>query len=89
MDVAGQHFHSALPSLFEAIADATFVAIDFEFSGIPPKSPKDGPRGKPSLQQRYEENKLAAEKYHILQMGITCVGENNYRGMLAPKLLIF
>ncbi|KAL8689323.1 MAG: hypothetical protein Q9224_004664, partial [Gallowayella concinna] len=86
MDVPGRTFNSALASLIEVIADAAFVAIDFELSGIPPKSykdqkaTKDRPTGKPSLQDRYAENKLAAEKYHILQMGITCVGENNYRG---------
>ncbi|KAL8815552.1 MAG: hypothetical protein Q9223_005314 [Gallowayella weberi] len=86
MDVPGLAFNSALPSLVTVIADAAFVAIDFELSGIPPKSykdqkaPRDRSSGKPSLQERYDEYKLAAEKYHILQMGITCVGENNYRG---------
>ncbi|KAL8806747.1 MAG: hypothetical protein Q9182_001145 [Xanthomendoza sp. 2 TL-2023] len=86
MDVSGHAFNSTFPILVEVIADAAFVALDFELSGIPPKShkdpkaPRDRSSGKQSLQDRYEEYKLAAEKYHILQMGITCVGENTYKG---------
>ncbi|KAL8912379.1 MAG: hypothetical protein Q9171_002565 [Xanthocarpia ochracea] len=34
MDVTGQDFYRLLPCLLEAIADAHFVAIDLEFSGI-------------------------------------------------------
>ncbi|MCJ1308345.1 hypothetical protein MMC25_001998 [Agyrium rufum] len=32
--------------------------------------------GKQSMQQRYAEAKEAAEKYHILQIGLTCVTED-------------
>ncbi|KAL8728007.1 MAG: hypothetical protein Q9166_005678 [cf. Caloplaca sp. 2 TL-2023] len=86
MDVTRQTFYSSLPSLLETIADAEFVAIDFELSGIPPKGFKDSQasknrqRGMPALQERYEENKVAAEKYHVMQMGITCVVENIHKG---------
>ncbi|KAL8777011.1 MAG: hypothetical protein Q9213_008040 [Squamulea squamosa] len=87
MDVSGQDFHRLLPSLLEAIADAQFVAIDLEFSGISNQQ-KSGSRaykqyagGKSSLQNRYEEEKVTAERYQVLQMGITCVGENLDRGV--------
>ena len=92
MDVNHRTFHNLLPSLLAAIADAHFVAIDLELSGIPggqinkAKVPGSGSGsrtdGKPSLQERYEETKSAAEKYQVLQMGITCVGENRHRGIV-------
>lgn len=83
MDVTRLLFPDQLPAVIAAIADAHFVAIDLELSGIPShQTNKPGAHGggKPSLQQRYEENKKAAEKYQVLQLGITCVGENNNRG---------
>ncbi|KAL8873587.1 MAG: hypothetical protein Q9174_000979 [Haloplaca sp. 1 TL-2023] len=93
MDVNHRNFHNLLPSLLAAIADAHFVALDLELSGIPggqinkAKVPGSGSRtdGKPSLQERYEETKSAAEKYQVLQMGITCVGENRQRGVYVVR----
>ena len=38
--------------------------------------------GKPSLQQQYEETKIVAETFQVLQVGITCVEEDRDRGML-------
>ncbi|CAL8580912.1 hypothetical protein XPA_006628 [Xanthoria parietina] len=87
MDVTGQDFQRLLPSLLESIADAQFVAIDLEFSGISnqqksrPRAPKQYAGGKASLQDRYEEERSAAEKYQVLQIGITCVGESLNRGL--------
>lgn len=89
MDVTRYTFQHQLPSLIAAIADAHFVAFDLELSGIPGKQSnklrlQDDPAGgKPSLQQRYEETKKAAEEYQVLQLGLTCVGENRDRGNLA------
>lgn len=86
MDVTGQDFHRLLPSLLESIADAQFVAIDLEFSGISnqqksrPRAPKQYAGGKTSLQDRYDDERSAAEKYQVLQIGITCVGESLNRG---------
>ncbi len=86
MDVTGQDFYRLLPSLLEAIADAHFVAIDLEFSGISNqgksrlKVSNQHAGGKASLQSRYEEERTAAHRYQVLQMGITCVGENLDRG---------
>lgn len=93
MDVTRHSFHNQLPALFAAIADAHFVAIDLELSGIPGKQ-INKPRvdggygdGKPSLQQRYEETKKAAETYQVLQLGLTCVGENRDRGSFRDHAL--
>ncbi|KAI4178742.1 MAG: hypothetical protein L6R41_008241 [Letrouitia leprolyta] len=88
MDVTRRTFPSQLPAIISAIADAHFVAIDLELSGIPTSQANklrayDG--GRPSLQERYEENKKAAEKYQILQLGITCVGENLNRGVYVVR----
>lgn len=87
MDVTQQTFHNLLPALIAAIADAHFVTIDLELTGIPSqqinklRAHGDYRDGKPSLQQRYEETKKAAEQYQVLQLGITCVGENRDRGL--------
>ncbi|KAL9015273.1 MAG: hypothetical protein Q9173_000071 [Seirophora scorigena] len=87
MDITRQTFPNQLPYLIAAIANAHFVAIDLELSGIPGKQINElKPRsnGLPSLQQRYEETKKAAEQYQVLQLGITCVGENRDRGTDFP-----
>ncbi|KAL8672079.1 MAG: hypothetical protein Q9168_003439 [Polycauliona sp. 1 TL-2023] len=91
MEVTGQDFHRLLPSILESIADAQFVAIDLEFSGISNqqktrgRAPKQHAGGKASLQDRYAEEKRAAEKYQVLQMGITCVGESLDRGVYVVR----
>ena len=92
MDITRRNFDYALPILLNAIAGAHFVAIDLEFSGIPgrqigrSKGADDGSGGKQTLQQRYEETKRAAETYQVLQMGITCVSEDEDTGMaLIPR----
>lgn len=84
MDVKGIAFQPQLPGLLEAIADAHFVAIDLELSGIQSRSINkpaglvEG--GQQTLQQRYEEVKEAAEKYQVLQIGLTCVKEDRDKG---------
>ncbi|KAI4253718.1 MAG: hypothetical protein LQ352_003516 [Teloschistes flavicans] len=91
MDVTRHTFHGLLPSLIAAIADAHFVAIDLELSGIPgqqinkPRTATPRSDGKPSLQERYAEIKEAAEKYQVLQLGITCAGENRSRGVYVVR----
>ncbi len=93
MDVKASAFQRQLPSVLNAIAAAHFVAIDLELSGIPGQQTKklraagEGSSGKPSLQERYEETKLAAEMYQILQLGITCVEEDGDRGTRVPPRL--
>ena len=86
MDVTGHTFESQLPFIIEAITDSRFVSFDLELSGIPGKQAgqtrTQGKRedGKQTLQERYEETKRAAERYQILQLGLTCVQEDLERG---------
>lgn len=87
MDVSGSNFQSLLPSILDAVATAHFVTIDLELSGIPgqqmnkSRAAGESSSGKPTLQQRYEETKTAAERYQVLQFGITCVDEDKDRGV--------
>ena len=85
MDVTGRTFQSHLFSILGAISRSHFVSFDLEQSGIPGKKFKSRPAGqaedgKQTLQQRYEETKAAAERYHVLQLGLTCVEEDGDRG---------
>ena len=90
MDVLGLDFPAALGQMIDALTRAHFVAIDFELSGIASKQlfkqkvpgvlDDDARSRKQSLQQRYEEAKEAAEKYQILQVGITIVEESDIQG---------
>ena len=94
MEVNCHEFRSRLPSILDAISRAHFVTFDLELSGIPGQQ-MNTPRvhtkqGKPSLQQRYEESKTAAEQFHILQFGLTCVIEEKKKGscpFLRPNFL--
>ena len=85
MDVNNISFRAQLPSILGAIARSRFVSFDLELSGIRGKStrqsrPDGRGDGKQTLQQRYEETKSAAEKYQIIQLGLTCVEEDLDRG---------
>ena len=83
MDITRFSFGAKLPILLKSISLAHFVAIDFEFSGIHTKLPSvrsGADSGKQTLQERYKECKEAAEKYQILQVGITCVEEDKATG---------
>ena len=72
--------------MLRALAKAHFVAVDFELSGIQSKAihkAKGSDKhqgGKQTIQQRYEEAKEAAEKYQILQVGLTIVIEDAETG---------
>lgn len=91
MDVKGNDFRSHLRSILAAISKAHFVSFDLELSGIPgrqrgqPRAPGDAATGKRTLQERYEETKRAAERYQVLQLGLTCVEEDRERGMSQEK----
>ena len=73
MDVSGHDFWASIPTLLQDVQDAVFVAFDTELSGIPTRPYNRGPRGSglPTLEERYADTKTAAEKYHILQLGLT------------------
>lgn len=75
MDVTAQTFPYHLPRILDDLATCCFVSMDFEFSGIATTS--SNPTRKPqSLQARYEEVKNSADKYQILQVGLTICHED-------------
>ncbi|KAK4893039.1 hypothetical protein LTR27_008576 [Elasticomyces elasticus] len=75
MDVDKVSFYPLLLDILTDISEAHFVAIDLELSGVVTKGLNNS-TGKPSLQRRYEETKQAAERYQILQFGLTCVQQD-------------
>lgn len=79
MDVDKYAFQARLLDILLAVGEASFVSFDLELSGVPVFKPGQA-SGRPSLQERYTETKEAAEKYHILQIGLTCVRENDCTG---------
>lgn len=62
-----------LLSTLKRISNAYAVAFDLELSGIPTR--KAG-RDRRTLEDRYADVKEAAEKYHILQLGLTLIEED-------------
>ncbi len=91
MEVNGLAFQSQLPSILRAIARSKFVAFDLELSGIPgrqtgqARAPGRSEDGKQTLQERYTETKKAAERYQIIQLGLTCVEEDLERGVYVTR----
>jgi len=79
MDVSRQDFNAKLDFVLSDISISHFVAIDLELSGIAgqqtnkPRRDVQGLIGLPTLQERYTDIKSAAERYQVLQLGITCV----------------
>ncbi|KAK5128088.1 hypothetical protein LTR85_005205 [Meristemomyces frigidus] len=84
MDADKISFYPLLLDILTDISEAHFVAIDLELSGVPGKQQRPDP-GKPTLQQRYLETKEAAERYQILQIGITCVQQDTDNGKYILK----
>jgi poly(A)-specific ribonuclease len=75
MEVDAASFPHHLLGLFINISEADFVSFDLELSGIPSRLPKKQPRpngGRFTLEERYAETKEGADRYQILQVGITC-----------------
>jgi poly(A)-specific ribonuclease len=74
MEVDAASFPHHLLGLFINISEADFVSFDLELSGIPSRiqdKPARGP-GRFSMEERYQETKMGADRYQILQVGITC-----------------
>ena len=78
MDIQKSHFTQELVRIIEHVADSHFVAFDLEFSGVAGrrKALPGGKRDKLTLQEMYDDVKEAAEKYQILQVGLTVVKED-------------
>jgi poly(A)-specific ribonuclease len=75
MEVDAASFPHHLLGLFINISEADFVSFDLELSGIPSRLPNKKPRpggGRFTLEERYAETREGADRYHILQVGITC-----------------
>ena len=84
MDINQDDWPYALKDMLAALSTAHFVSIDLELSGMSTKTtrPKEESSArKQTLQQRYEELRLAAESYQVLQMGLTVVKEDVERGL--------
>lgn len=79
MEVDKNNFNAHLLPILRSIANADFVAIDLEMSGIATSSKQEN---KPNLQEVYEDVKGAAEKYQVLQVGITCIEKDAELGAL-------
>lgn len=77
MEVDKISFYPLLLDILTDISEAHFVAFDLEMSGVPSKKPRPGRAlGRQTLQERYLETKEAAERYQILQIGLTCVTQD-------------
>ena len=62
MDITKTSFYPLLLDILTDISESYFVAFDLELSGVPVKQPSANRRvGRPSLQERYQEVKEAAE----------------------------
>lgn len=72
MEINNRNFQRNALDIIESIAQSDFVAIDFEFSGVAANAPRATGRVRDSLQERYVQVKAAAEKFTILQVGLTC-----------------
>ncbi|KKK27003.1 hypothetical protein ARAM_007082 [Aspergillus rambellii] len=82
MDVTGHTFPYHLPKILDDLSSCTFVSLDFEFSGIATTVAGRGPQ---SLQQRYQEVKECADKYQILQVGMTTCHEDTLNATYTLK----
>ncbi|MCJ1473203.1 hypothetical protein MMC13_001854 [Lambiella insularis] len=92
MDVDRRSLHWQLQKMLRALAAAHFVAVDFELSGIQSKvlyrlnaASKSTGSNQQTLQERYKEVKEAAERYQILQVGITIVQEDLTTGTYVTR----
>ena len=81
MDLTSQSFAFHLPRILADLATCRFVAIDLEFSGIA-RGQGERAKGSQTLQDRYAETKRAADKYQVLQIGLTTCHEDVETGQI-------
>ena len=84
MDIDKDEWPYALKDMLAALSTAHFVSIDLELSGMSTKTAKqkeETSARRHTLKERYEELRLAAEEYQVLQMGLTIVTEDVERGV--------
>ena len=82
MDVQKAEFPRQIVNIIQHVAESHFVAFDLEFSGVAGrrKVPQGSKRDRLTLQEMYDDVKEAAEKYQILQVGLTIVEEDQNKG---------
>jgi poly(A)-specific ribonuclease len=88
MDIQKSQFPQEVVGIIQHVADSHFIAFDLEFSGIAGrrKAPPGGKRDKLTVQEMYNDLKEAAEKYQILQVGLTVVEEDKEKGENSPAV---
>lgn len=79
MDVTGQSFVYHLPRILDGLATCCFVALDLELSGIA-TNPAGPSTGAQTLQERYNDIREAADRYQVLQIGLTIGHEDPKTG---------
>jgi poly(A)-specific ribonuclease len=84
MDVVDATLNHHLPWILYELASCCFVSLDLEMSGITMSPDKPGGEVQ-TLQERYVEVKAAAEKYQVLQVGLTICRENLVTGVFIQK----
>ncbi len=92
MDIYIRTFEQSVYTVLEAIQESRFVCINLKLTGSPPAIPQVIPAidyQKPTLQQRYEEVKKAAEHYQVVQFGLTCAKEDLHQKRYALSTFNF
>ncbi|KAJ5559006.1 hypothetical protein N7461_002978 [Penicillium sp. DV-2018c] len=84
MDVTALTFAERLPSVLNDISNSCFVSVDYELSGVgfKPNSPQSKTQ---TVEERYVEAKAAAERYQILQVGLTTCHEDKEKATYTLK----
>ncbi|KAJ5120704.1 uncharacterized protein N7515_010092 [Penicillium bovifimosum] len=84
MDVTALTFTECLPSILDDISNSCFVSVDYELSGV--AFAPSGPRLKTqTIEQRYVQTKEVAERYQILQVGLTTCHEDKEKATYTLK----
>lgn len=92
MDINASNFWQQLPVVLEAIADAHFVSIDLEMSGVRVKEKeKKGPPPELTMTRIYRQARHAARTFEIIQVGLTCIRHEDCgrASLFCPPLLLF
>ncbi|CAK7214147.1 hypothetical protein SBRCBS47491_002050 [Sporothrix bragantina] len=71
MSVPLSRFWAKLAEILPEIASASYVAIDFEMTGIEPHNAP--PLQRPTMEQLYDRAKQVTATFNVLQFGLTCI----------------
>ncbi|CRG84169.1 Protein translocase subunit SecA [Talaromyces islandicus] len=82
--ITAQTWSLHLPEILQHLSTCSFVALDFEFSGIAAHRTFSARHVAP-LQERYADIKEAAAKFQILQVGLTIAHEDPVSGTYTLK----